>query len=195
MDCFNFEDTQCGLHIQLWPVFASECHPKCHRFSVPGQIPGVWPEWYLPGCWRVWHPCLHLQAVVWGSELHRWWRHKRTIYYPHVYPVCRLHCFVYFCLFVSNLFFSLLKCRPYRTGDGSGLWRQRSVLGLSGNGQKSQILQFVEGFKFKEKKGRTAERWIELSLCLSSHYHGHQPGIYLWFLEKGKKEKKRKKLN
>lgn len=80
--CFNFGDTLCDLHIQLWHVFASECPPECHRFSVPGEIPGVWPEWYLLGCRRVWHPCLHLQAVVWGSELYRWWQHKRTTCYP-----------------------------------------------------------------------------------------------------------------
>ena len=41
-------------------------------FSVSGEVPRVWSEWYLPGCRRVWHPRLHLQAVVWGPQLHRW---------------------------------------------------------------------------------------------------------------------------
>lgn len=43
----------------------------------------------------------------------------------------------YPCFFLSN-------SRPYRLGDRSGLWRERSVPDLCRNGQKSQILQFVE---------------------------------------------------
>lgn len=45
-------------------------------------------------------------------------------------------------------FFSL--CRSHRIGDGSGFWRECSVLVFSRNGQKSQILQFVEkgGIRF-----------------------------------------------
>lgn len=46
------------------------------------------------------------------------------------------------CVFFT--FFFPSNCRSFRIGDGSGLWRERSVLVLSRNGQKSQILQFVE---------------------------------------------------
>lgn len=54
--------------------------------------------------------------------------------------------YVILCLFVFKLlsFFFPSNCRSLRIGDGSGLWRERSVLVLSRNGQKSQILQFVE---------------------------------------------------
>ena len=50
--------------------------------------------------------------------------------------------------------FCLSDYRPYRTGDWSGLWRERSVPDLCGNGQKSQILQFVEKDKFRMNGGR-----------------------------------------
>lgn len=52
---------------------------------------------------------------------------------------------------IFDLAFFLSNCRPHRTGDWSGLWRERSVPDLCRNGQKSQILQFVEKDKFRVK--------------------------------------------
>lgn len=111
-------------------------------FYVSGEVPCVWPEWYLPGCRRLWHPCLHLQAVVWGPQLHRWGQKKCL--FSNVHPVCMWYG-VLLCggvRFVTLLVLS--NCRPYRIGDWSGLWRERSVPDLCRNGQKSQILQFVD---------------------------------------------------
>lgn len=92
-----------------------------------------------------------------------------------------LFCFLCLTLF----FFSSLNCRPYRTGDWSGLWRQRSVLGLSRNGQKSQILQFVDGFKFKKKRQNSWE--VDRVVSMSEQSLSWTPAWHIPVIFRGKK--------
>lgn len=51
-------------------------------FFVLGEVPCVWSERYLSGCGRFWHPCLHLQAVVWSPQLH-WWGGKCFVFFSY----------------------------------------------------------------------------------------------------------------
>lgn len=53
--------------------------------------------------------------------------------------------------FTPDLF--LFNHRPYRIGDWGGLWRECPVPDVYSNGQKPQILQFVEKQKFKMRGG------------------------------------------
>lgn len=76
--CVLFIFTKPNSSVSLWTSF-EVVQPilglllsLIHSFFVSGEVPCVWSEWYLPGCRRVWHPCLHLQAVVWGPQLHRY---------------------------------------------------------------------------------------------------------------------------
>lgn len=70
--------------------------------------------------------------------------------------------------FLTLLFF-LSNCRSYRIGDWSGLRGERSVPDLCRNGQKSQILQFVEKHTFRMGgRQKKSERRIERSLSEQS---------------------------
>lgn len=136
---------------------------------LSGEVPRVRPEWYLPGRRRVRHPCLHLQAVVRGPQLHRWARK--------CWPLVKHSSGLYCVSFGGVAYLTLLSfshCRPLRTGDWSGLWRERAVPDFCRNGQESQILQSVKMDEFKMKRGGTTERRIESSL-----YPGHWLGIDL----------------
>lgn len=51
------------------PFSPSSCPSSCRS---AGEVSGVWSERNVSGCRRVWYSSLHLQTVVWGSQLHRW---------------------------------------------------------------------------------------------------------------------------
>lgn len=76
-----------------------------------GEIPRIWPERYLLGCRRIWHPSLHLQAVVWGPQLHRW---EDKIHFSYLFVISVSLVFTWLFLSVS---------RPHWIGDWSSLWR------------------------------------------------------------------------
>ena len=52
-----------------WATRTTVCVFVC--VCVSGEIPGVRPEWNLPGGGRHRHPCVHLQTVVRGAQLLR----------------------------------------------------------------------------------------------------------------------------
>lgn len=72
-----------------------------------------------------------------------------------VYPVCMSD---QICCKEDQCFwpvFRLIAFRSFRIGDWSGFWRECQVPDLCGNGQKSQILQFVEKQVIHDDKSTT----------------------------------------
>lgn len=150
--CVLFIFTKSNSSVSLWTSF-EVVQPilglllnLIHSFFVSGEVPCVWSEWYLPGCRRVWHPCLHLQAVVWGPQLHRYEDKQKK-----VKSLSRFSTSMHV-TFTPDLF--LFNHRPYRIGDWGGLWRECPVPDFYSNGQKPQILQFV---KNKSRNSRWGE--------------------------------------